>query len=250
MIPLAIPYFSNKNLEQYTADIETIYNSSFLSKIFDTLNIDNQDHRTEFEEFLKSISVSYLCAKDMNSKRVQPNKQKQLFKNYRTALEQTKKCYREIQNQNPANSNFNKALREKVLSLENNAVKQMFFPYIYFSENEEEMQGGISIDLFDEFIQMLIEITQEAPGFIGAHDKANLEKDFILWWLSRISLTWSKFTSVPFTLGDWYTKEELNAEKGKYNSLCLDVLYDLLHAVDKKITRADIETAMRKFKKL
>lgn len=236
----------------FADEIDGIYSKEFLNDKFDLLNV-SDDKRAEFSDFLKQTSVSYLSAIDMNTDRVQPNQQKKIFENYVTALKEAQRRYREIQESSPTNGNFHKALRAKVEKIESDGLKEMFHPYVYYSDNEEELQGGISIALFDDFLEALIETAQDAPSFIGKNDKANLEKDFILWWLARIGSNWLKYTDTPFTLGDWYTNKELNIvdeKKGQYMSLCLDVLQDLLKAVDKKITRSDVETAMRKFKKI
>lgn len=256
MTLIGIPYFQGENSEKFAVQVDAIYSEEFLSKIFETLAVSDAGKREGFADLLKRVSVSYLTAQDINSGRIQPHQQKAVFERYASALEETQRRYKEIQQHNSTSANFHDALKDLIRETKTNALKNMFEPYVSVGDGEVSL-GSLSTGLFDEFLSALIEAANKAPDYIDAHDKADLSKEYILWWLHRISLNWYQFTEISFALGDWLTNDELKVvdngslkKKGIYKSTSLDVLYDLLSAVDENITRKDIETAMRKFKKI
>ncbi len=256
MTLIGIPSFRGINSEKFAAKIANIYSDKFLDRIFQCLNVAEKNKREEFAVFLKKTAVSYLSAKDMNAGRIQPHQQKKIFEKYALALEQTRELYKEIITHNSTSANYHDALRDEIKNTEVQGIEKMFDPYVTVGDGKNSL-GSIATTLFDEFLLMLAEAARKAPNYINENDKANMDTEYILWWLHRMGINWARFTKAPFVLGDWYKNEELGIKeddnpnkKGLYFSSCIDVLYDLLNAVDKKITRADIETAMRKFKKL
>lgn len=256
MTLIGIPYFLGEASLQFEKDIDKIYSAQFLEKIFRRLGVSEPQKKNDFEKFLKSTAVSYLTAKDINAKRIQPNKQKDLFKKYASALENTRKLYNQIIEYNSTSSNYHDDIRDEIRITKIQGMDKMFDPYVTIGDGENSL-GSTSTTLFDEFLGVLAEGARKAPDYIKEHDKADLSKEYILWWLHRIGSYWSDFTNVPFALGDWYKNEDFGIKesegtkkKGLYYSEALDVLYELLVSVDEKITRADIETAMRKFKKM
>ncbi len=256
MTLVGIPYFWGKNSIKFEAEVSKIYSNEFLSKVFDRLDIFDVEQRNEFASFLKRTSAGYLTGKDINAGRIQPHRQKKMFKKYSSALRETQKQYQEVMENSSTSGNYNASIRDIVKGLDDPGMREMFAPYVTMGDGEKEL-GGISITLFDKFLGVLVEAAEKAPGYINENDKANLDKEYVLWWVDRLSRYWPDYTDVSFALGDWFTNEELGIDKsdllkkkGLYKSLCLDVLYELLSVVDKKVTRADIETAMRKFKKI
>lgn len=233
--------------------MEDALSTEFLNEICARLNISDLEKIIAFKIFVKKSAVSYLTGKAMNADRIQPHKQKTVFKNYASALEETKERYLEIERYNSTSANYHDALKDVIRTTDIAGLKEMFHHYITTGDGKETF-GSISNTLFEHFLNALIQAAKNAPDYINENDKANLDKDYILWWVWKVSTQWSHFSDVPFTIGDWFKNEELGIDradkKGAYNSLCLDVLYDLLKAADNKITRKDIETAMRKFKKL
>lgn len=255
MTLIGIPYFRGKKSAQFEAEVEKIYSGAFLLKAFRTLGVESYYDREEFTKFLKSIAVSYLSAKDMNSGRIQPNQQKKIFKKYQKSLEQTRALYKEVITHNSTSSNYHDAIRDEIKSTDIQGMDKMFDPYVTVGDGVNSL-GSIATTLFDDFLGVLVTGAKKAPNYINENDKANMDKEYILWWLHRLGMNWNRFTEVNFGLGDWYTNEELNLsedenpkKKGLYKSVSLDVAYDLLRAVDRKTTRADIETAMRKIVK-
>lgn len=254
MRTLPIPYFIGKKTPIFEKEVERIYSNEFLTKIYERLNI-SKDRQKEFAKFLKFTSTSYLSAKDMNAGRIQPNQQKNIYKNYVKCLQRTKKQYQEIIKHGSANNNFHDSLKDLLEKTEEPGMKEMFHPYIGLEANGK--LGGVAITLFEKFFNVLIEAAENAPSYINENDKANIEGEHILWWLNKMGMNWERFTDIPFVLGDWFSNEDLGLsdsenpdKKGLYFSECIGILYDLLNAVDKKITRADVETAMRKYKKI
>jgi len=248
---IGIPYFFGKNTPLYEEQVQKIYNDNFLKEKCLPLNLKDFD---KFSKYLIDSSTSYLSAKDMNSDRVTPTEQKILFKNFENSLKETLKRYQEVQKYGATSANYHDALRNLVSKTEEAGMQEMFNPYVTLGDGKEN-RGGIAITLFEKFLGVLIQSSHNAPKYIKNYQKANIDSDYTLWWINRIGKRWSEFTDVTFGLGDWYTNEQLGSssvegKKGRYISTSLDVLYELLHAVDNKITHSDIETAMRKYKKI
>ncbi len=250
MTLIGIPYFRGKKSAQFEAEVEKIYSGAFLLKAFRTLGVESYDDREEFTKFLKSIAVSYLSAKDMNAGRIQPNQQKKIFKKYQKSLEQTRALYKEVITHNSTSSNYHDAIRDEIKSTDIQGMDKMFDPYVTVGDGVNSL-GSIATTLFDEFLGMLVEGAKKAPDYINENDKANMDTEYILWWADRLKRYWPSYTAMPFSLGDWikYSEEEqkkYSGKKGFYKSVCVDVLTDLLTAIDEKIDRSDIETAVRK----
>lgn len=246
MTLIGAPFFLSSKNEYFTTKVNEAYSGDFFTTIYRNLDIQDSNIKKEFTNFITSTSVSYLNAKKMNSDKIQPYKQKKIFDDYQQALENVQRLFREIQKHNSTTANLHDSIRSIVQKSSDESMKEMFHPY--FGDNF----ASYSTTTFDRYLSILIQSAEESPNYINEHDKANMAKDFIAWWVFRIGDYWSDFTDVPFTLGDWIKEANDSGKpnkKGIYKSRCIDVLYDLLKAIDKKITRADIETAVRKFKK-
>jgi hypothetical protein len=250
------PYSYGRNSDKFETQVTKIYSSQFLNDIFVLLDITDKGKKDDFKDFVVKVSTSYLSAKDMNQGRIQPNEQKKIFKKYIASLNEVQKYFQEIQKHNSTSANFNDSLRDAVKNTKHVWLQEMFHHYVSLGDGKLSL-GSISSGAFDEFIKTLIEAAQNAPEYMNEHDKANIDKEYILWWLHKIGTNWERFTKVSFGLGDWFKEDEWEEKdidnpdkRGRYKSTSLDVLYDLLKIIDKKITRADIETAMRKYKKL
>lgn len=251
MTIIDIPYFFGMNTPLYEEQVKAIYTYDFLKDKCQPLNLKNYN---EFSKYLIDASTSYLSAKEMNADRVTPREQKIIFKNFESSLKETLKHYLKVQQYGSTSANYHDALRDLVSKTEEAGMQEMFSPYVTLGDGKENL-GGISITLFEKFLGVLIEASSNAPRHIKPYQKANISNDYILWWINRLGKYWTEFTDITFGLGDWYTNEQLGSsavkgKKGRYISTSLDVLYDLLHAVDNKITHSDIETAMRKYKKI
>ena len=242
MILTGIPYFQSSKSAQYRVEIEKIYSEDFLEGIYIRLNIYDYPKRKDFSSLLKDIAASYLTGKNMSSRRIRPNEQKTLFRDYATSLEEVRNIYNKIESFNTTSAHFHDALRDVIKDSKVIGLKEMFSPYITMGDGNKSL-GGIANTIFIEFLGALVEAANKAPHYINENDKASMDNEFILWWLERVSKHWPSYTEIPIALGDWH--KELKS----YKSPSADILYNLLSAIDGQITRANIETAIRKLNK-
>lgn len=250
MTLIGIPHFLADVSLKYLEDMEEIYSEKFLDTIFFDLNIKDTDSREVFSDFLKKTAVSYLTAKKINAGRLQPHQQKKIYQKSSASFSVARENFIELAKHNSTNSNFHNALKDLIRDSDNQSLKEMFSPYLNFGSDGTE---SYSIKILENFFDKLIEAADNAPNYIDQNDKANLDGEYILWWIHRIGMYWPNYTDVPFTLGEWFSYSELEVQKegkkGFYNSRCIDVLTELLIKIDKHITRSDIETGMRKYVK-
>jgi hypothetical protein len=237
-----VPFFVGKKSPEFKNHVEKIYDDAFLSKVFSQLNIVDKSKKQNFAKFLKKTAVSYLTGKDINSGRIRPSEQKEIFKNYTSALVEVKKRYKEVTGNNSTHANFHDSLKDVIRDSQIDGLAEMFSPYVSAGDGKGSY-GGIADKMFTDFIESLIKAAENAPTYINENDKANIDNDFVLWWLRKLGQNWALYTNTLFSIGDYYK------ELGIYKSSCLDVLSNLLMAIDKNITRKDIETTMRKYKK-
>tara|TARA_R110002126_G_scaffold3263_1_gene18378 strand:+ start:81027 stop:81779 length:753 start_codon:yes stop_codon:yes gene_type:complete len=237
------------------AQIDAAYPDEFLHSICERLRTKDADKIEYFIERVKYSSVSYLNAIDMNSDRITPKQQNKLLDDYGSSLKEVQIRYRAVQEYGTSRAKFHKALRKRVEETEGTGMQEMFSPYVTLDKSEEVL-GGIAISVFDKFLDVLIDAAEDAPNQSVGNDKAEIKGKFLVEWVASMAKSWPHYTQTSFAMGDWIKNDdsqiensESNGKKGMYKSLCLDVLYDLLKAADKKITRSDLETAMRKFKK-
>lgn len=238
-------YISNEHLK-FLEQVHGLYSKQFLKKTYDRLSIADEKKRKEFVDYAVYNAVNYLDACEINQDRLPVFKQRKILENYKTSLKRAKREFNKVESNSAVNSVFHSTLRKKIKTCENADIEKMFHPYMQIRGGKHEFWYR-SEPLFNHFLDILIETAGEAHKNIREDFKADLRKKFLLDWVTLMRKDWSYFTDITFGLGDWLKGSELgNEEQGMYKSVCVDVLYDLFHVVDKKITRSEIENAIRK----
>jgi hypothetical protein len=210
------------NLELF-AQVQAAYSDKFLARIFEMLKVSEPSEKAAFKKTAILASAGYLEFIQNNPNRLQPNEQIDQLDKYKKALQATKKCYEEINGDNPTRIKFHDTLLEEFHN-QTPLMQKMLAPY--------QDKQGYTESIFYDFLDMLAKVCEEAKTKNIGSDKSIVSKDALPWWIAVIGHSWPKSSLVKFQVGD-------------YKSPTRDVLFELMRKID-SVTEKDIKTAMRK----
>jgi hypothetical protein len=209
------------------------YPVSYMNQVCKRIGIQGKEKET-FCKRIRHSGERYLILTKINSDRITPTEQKRLLNRYKNSLKESLANYKMINKYSTTSAKLGKATRKKYEGALESGMKEMFEPYF----NSTSMAPT----LFENFLFLLAEAAENAKSENVGNDKADLSGVFLTEWVASVAKCWPSDATIGFVTGSYYKESKI------YKSECISILKELICRVEPRISRKNIETAVRKVK--
>ena len=136
--------------------LEKLYSLEFLDATCIKMGLNDQGAAL-FLKNIESAGHEYLSLKRGNSRRIQKNKQKEIFQKYTDILVDIKQKHNEIVSYSTTSAKLFNSIKKELKENPDPQIMEMFHPYVNINE-------GIATIYFDKFIDVLIAASNNASS--------------------------------------------------------------------------------------